>query len=131
MFFDLLVFDELFFFCRDLFEEFGGGFVVGILGDEFAHDGELEDGLFEVVDGRLGGEEEVEVGFDALPGLLELGRVAGGGEGIEQGFDERLVGVDAVFLLLLKLVTQRHQLIHLGHDPVLLGEGWERDKKLS
>ena len=96
-------------------------FVVGVLGDEFAHDGELEEGLFEVVDAGLGGEDEVEVGFEALPSGLELGGVAGGGEGVEEGFDEDFVGVEAVFLLLLKLVTQRHQFIDLGHDAVLLG----------
>ena len=35
-------------------------------------------------------------------------------------------------LLLLRLqpITQRHQLIHLRHDPLLLGEGWEANFEL-
>ena len=44
-----------------------GWFVVGVLGDEFAHDGELKDGLFELVDAVFGGEQGVEVFGNALP----------------------------------------------------------------
>ncbi len=36
------------------------------LGDKFAHDGELEDGLFELVDAVFGGEQGVEVFGNAL-----------------------------------------------------------------
>lgn len=74
--------------------------VVWVLGDEVAHDGELEDGLFELVDAVFGGEQGVEVFGDTLPGLLEAGVDGGVGEGAEQGFDQGLMGGDAGFGLL-------------------------------
>jgi hypothetical protein len=39
------------FSVRIFFQEFAGGFVVGVLGYEQAADGELEDGLLQGVDG--------------------------------------------------------------------------------
>ena len=99
-----------------------GGFIHRILWNEFSCDGELEDGLFELVDAGFGGEEGVEVGLDPLPGDGELGCVDGGvGEGFEEGGDEGFVGLEAGFLLLLQLIAQRHQLIDFGDDAVLLG----------
>ena len=46
------------------FEQFGGGFVVGVLRDEFAPDGEVEDGLAELLDvlGASGEAREVAEG---------------------------------------------------------------------
>ena len=91
-------------------------FVVGVLGDEFALDGEGEDGFAEVGGGDGVGrvEEEIEVGRG--------GRVGKAGQ---RRAGER--GVPRLPFLLLRLqpITQRHQLIHLRHDPLLLGEGWE------
>ena len=34
----------------DAYEQFGGGFVVGVLGGEFSPDGQVEDGLAELLD---------------------------------------------------------------------------------
>ena len=67
MFFDFAFFNQPCFFFGDFFQQYAGGFVVGVLGDEFAHDGELEDGLFELVDAVFGGEQGVEMVGDALP----------------------------------------------------------------
>ena len=93
--------------------------------DEFAHDGELEDGLFELVDTAFGGEEGVEVGLDALPGFGKLGGVRRCGGQCQKRGDQGFVGVETALLLLLKLIAQRHQLIDFGDDAVLFGEGWE------
>ena len=92
-----------------------------ILLHQFPHDGELEDGLFELVDAGFGGEEDVEVGGDALPGLVELTAVTGGGQGVEERLHQGGVGAHAVLLLLLKPITQRHQFIDFRDNPVLLG----------
>ena len=81
-------------------------FVAGVLGGELAHDGELEDGLFELVDASFGGENGVEVAGDAHPGCAEFLLRLDAGERTKKGFDQGLVGCDAVGLLLLQLVAQ-------------------------
>ena len=91
-------------------------FVVGVLGDEFALDGEGEDGFAEVGGGDGVGRVEEE---------REVGRGGRVGKAGQRRAGER--GVPRLPFLLLRLqpITQRHQLIHLRHDPLLLGEGWE------
>ena len=39
----------------------------------------------------------------------------------EQGFDQRLMRGKRPLALPLQLIAQRQQLIHLGHNPLLLG----------
>ena len=79
-------------------------------------DGEGEDGFAEVGGGDVVGlvEEELEVGRG--------GRVGKAGQ---RGAGERGVPRVAFLLLRLQPITQGHQLIHLRHDPLLLGEGRE------
>ena len=90
--------------------------VIRVLRDEFALDGEGEDGLAEVggKDGVGVVEEEVEVGRG--------GRVGKAGQ---RRAGERGVPRVAFLLLRLQPITQRHQLIHFRHDPLLLPEGRE------
>lgn len=99
-----------------------GGFVLGILGDELAHHGELQDGLLELVNALFGGEEGVEVLGDALPAAGELRVVDSAGQRVQQGFHQRLMGAEAGVGLLPQLVAQRHQLVDFGDDAVLFGE---------
>ena len=71
-----------------------------------------------------------EIGGSDVVGFVEyeIGGWPGGrvGEAGQRRAGER--GVPRLPFLLLRLqpVTQRHQLIHLRHDPLLLGEGRER-----
>lgn len=44
-----------------------------------------------------------------------------------KGFEEVRGGVAGGGELRFHLVHQGHQLIHFGHDPALLGEGWKRE----
>ena len=87
-----------------------------VLGNEFSLDGKGEDGFAKV--GRCDGvgrvEEEVEV--------RRGGRIRKAGE---RGAGKS--GVPGVAFLLLRLepITQSHQLIHLRHNPLLLGKGRE------
>ena len=103
-------------FTFQLHKQFLRRFVVGVLGDEFALDGEGEDGFAEVGGGDGVGRVEEE---------REVGRGGRVGKAGQRRAGER--GVPRLPFLLLRLqpITQRHQLIHLRHDPLLLGEGWE------
>ena len=58
---------------------------------------------------------------------IEVGRAGGCGKAGQRGAGEIDVAGLAFLLLRLQPVTQGHQLIHLGHDPLLLGEGREGD----
>jgi len=84
------------------------------MGDEFALNGEGEDGFTEVGggDGVRGMEKEVEVGRGGCVG--EAGQRRAGEHGVP-----RL----PFPLLRFQPITERHQLVHLRHDPRLLGEG--------
>ncbi len=73
----------------------------------------------------FGGEQGVEVVGDARPGFAEFLLRFDAGERAEQGFDQGLVGFDAVGLLLFQLVAQGHEFIDFGDDAVLFGERWE------
>ena len=61
---------------------------------------------------------------------IEVGRGGRGGKAGQRGAGE--VGVARLPFLLLRLqpITQGHQLIRLGDDALLLGEGWEGYFKL-
>ena len=88
--------------------------IVRVLGDEFSLDGKSEDGFTKV--GRCDGvgrvEEEIEV---RRGGRIRKAGKRGAGKS----------GVPGVAFLLLRLqpITQGHQLIHLRHNPLLLGKG--------
>ena len=88
------------------------------LGDEFSLDGKGEDGFAKV--GRCDGVGRVEKEVEVRRG----GRVGKAGE---RGAGKSGVPGVAFPLLRLQPITQRHQLIHLRHNPLLLGEGreWE------
>lgn len=49
---DLLCLDEFFLLGADALQEFRGGFVVRVLGNEFAANGEIEDLLLETLGNR-------------------------------------------------------------------------------
>ena len=53
--------------------------------------------------------------------------LAGGQQVMQRGLLEEAARVLPRLLLLLQLVAQRHQLIHLGHNPPLLGQGGKRE----
>ena len=89
-------------------------------------DGELEDGLAELGDGVGGVVEEVEMVAHALPGGGKGLRLAGGQQVMQRGLLEEAARVLPRLLPLLQLVAQRHQLIHLGHNPPLLGQRGNR-----
>lgn len=57
---------------------------------------------------------------------LEVSRSGLIGEAGQRRAGERRVPRLPFLLLRLQPITQRHQLIHLRHDPLLLGEGRER-----
>jgi hypothetical protein len=59
---------EPLFFDFNLFQQFAGGRVVCVLGNEAAHDGELEDGLAQFDDVFLDGVEFAEVFLNKVPG---------------------------------------------------------------
>ena len=95
-------------------------FVIRTLRHQLALHGEGEDGFAEVGGGDGVGAVEEEV---------EVGRGGSVSEAGQRGAGE--VGVPGVALGLLRLepITQRHEFIHLRHNPLLLGEGWEGDRK--
>ena len=97
-------------------------FIFWILRNEAALDGELEDGLAELGDGVGGVVEEVEMIAHARPGGCEGLRLAGGQQVMERGLLELGAGIVPRLLPRAKLVAQGHQLIHLGHNPPLLGQ---------
>ena len=77
--FDLACGDEAVFFGADLLQQGAGGFVGGVLGNEQAAHGQLQQGLLQGVDGFRAIEQQVEVLGDALPVFGQLfGRGAGG-----------------------------------------------------
>ena len=57
--------------CFGFFQQLAGGWVVGILRDEFAHDGELQDGFTQFGDVFAHGVKFAEVLGDELPGIGE------------------------------------------------------------
>lgn len=79
--------------------------------------------MFELVDAGFGGEQGVEVAGDARPRFAEFLLRPDAGKRAEQGFDQGLVGFDAVSLLMLQLVAQGHEFIDFGDDAVLFREG--------
>lgn len=86
------------------------------LRDELTHDGEPQNHLLEFFNAVFGGEQGVKVVGDAGPSFgLPLRRL-GGGQCSEQSVDERLVGFDAVGLLLFQLIAQRHEFVYFGDD---------------
>ena len=130
MLFDLAVFHQFNFFGGHFFEEFGGRSVVRVLRDEFAHNGELQDGLFELVDAPFGGEEGIEVFGDSCPGDGEAIALAGRGQCVEQGLHQGLMGVDAAFLLLFQLVAEGHELVDFDDDSLLFCKRWQNYRQL-
>ena len=66
------------FFGLDFCKQNGRRFVVRILWDKFALDGELEDGLAECGDGFWDCIKKVKVIADEAPGVSEVIRLAGG-----------------------------------------------------
>src|SRR5205823_632020 len=103
------LFDELFLGAFNSSEQLLRRFVVGVLGDEFALDGEGEDGFAEVSGGDVVGRVEEEI---------QVGRGGRFGEASQRRAGER--GVPRLPFLLLRLqpITQRHQLINPAqHRP--------------
>ena len=102
-----------------------------ILRDKQAADGELQDGLFEGVDGFGAVEQQVEVGGDALPVLGQRVRGFAGGERVEQRGDEPRVLLVLQPALRFQRIAKLHQLLDAGDDAGLLSERREWNGKLS
>ncbi len=98
---------------------------------KLSHDCSLEDRLLKLLYAVFGGKQGVEVGGDALPGLLEVSGGLGAGEGVEQGSDKGLVGFEAGALLLFQLVTEGHQFVDFGDYALLFFGRWKSDDKSS
>ena len=106
-----------------------GRFVVRILRDELAADGEVEDGLAELLDVLGAGGEAREVA-EVEAGVVAEGwprPSAGWFRRCSEAADQPIAPALALRLRRLQPIAQRHQLVHLGDDAVLLGEGWERE----
>ena len=110
------------FFGADFLQEDAGGFVGGVLGDEQAAHGQLQDGLLQGVDGFGAVEQAVEVGGDALPVVGQFVWGSAGGQRAQQGLHE--LGVLRGFELALGFegVAQAHEFFDAGDDAGLFGE---------
>lgn len=76
---------------------------------------------------RWNGLERLEPGTlkpPCLPPFLGIGQLGHGGR------EEVPGGVAGGSELRLKLVDEGHQLVHLGHDPALFGDGWDGYREL-
>ena len=73
--------------------------ITGILRHQFAHHGQLQQGLLEGVDAGFGGEQGMEVFGQALPVGGEFGGVAGLGQAVEQRLYHLGVGAFGVGLM--------------------------------
>ena len=111
------------------FQKLAHRFIVRILRDEFAADGEVEDGLAELLDvfgARGEAREMMEVKAGVLAELVGIRAVVQS----MQGRRRQLIP-PALPLRLRRLqpITQRHQFIHFGDDAVLFGERWNATGK--
>ncbi|MNP62316.1 hypothetical protein D3C76_1575830 [compost metagenome] len=70
-------------FLSNPLKQLTGRLIADVLRHQFAHHGQLQQGLFEGVDAGFGGEQGVEVFGQALPVGSEVGRVAGKGQAVE------------------------------------------------
>ena len=99
-------------------------FVVRVLRHELAAHGEVEDGLAQLLD-LVGARGERRQRVEREAGVVlegfGIGRVEAGEARRRQPVARRL----PLRPRRLQPVAQRHQLIDLGDDAVLLGEGWE------
>lgn len=110
----------------DFLEDLASGFVTWVLRHEQAADRELQDGLFDGVDGFGAVEEQVEVGGDALPVFGQ--RVGGfaGGERVEQrGVEPRMLFV-AQSTVRFQRIAELHQFFDGGDDARLFGDRWKQ-----
>ena len=106
-------------------------FVVWVLWDELAADGEVEDGLAEGFDlvgagGERGEVVEGEGGVILKCRRVGVGRVEAGEARCRHPVARRL----SFHSRRLQAVAECHEFIDLGDDTVLFGEGWEGKQAL-
>ena len=119
--FDLARRNQPVFFGADAFQQFTGGFVGGVLGDELAAHGQLQDGLFQRINGAGAVEQGVEVGGHALPGVLGGRGAVGVGEGAEQRLHQLAVVRGLLLALGLQRIAHAHEFFDAGDDAGLFG----------
>ena len=106
----------------------GGGFVrYGVLGDELSADGEVEDGLAELLElSGAGGEAREDAADEELGVTRSVASMICAPCSNDDGLTPRVVPAALPLgLRSLQPITQRHQFIDLGDDAALFGEGVE------
>ena len=101
------------------------------LGDEMAADGEVEDGLAELLDVLGAGGEAREVAEVEAGVLAEGLRVGALVQALQGRCHQPIAAALPLRLRRLQPIAQRHQLVHLGDDAVLFGKGWERERQVG
>ncbi|MCY1357916.1 hypothetical protein D9M69_444280 [compost metagenome] len=92
---------------------------------QFAHHGQLQQGLLEGVDAGFGGEQGMEVLGQALPTRGKICGVGGLGQAVEEHVHQLDVSVFGIGLTGFQAVAQSHQLIDFGDDAMLFGKRWK------